>query len=75
MIRPAVDSAAANLRIATMPLAGLRIPPRVRTVPALRRRLRVAIISEPPQPVVIRHVRPNLGTPVSETQPAQSPRV
>ena len=75
MVRSSADTAALNLRIATMQLSGLRVPPRVRTVPALRRRLRVEVISEPPQPVIIRHVRQNLGTGISETQPSQSPRV
>lgn len=75
MVRNAADSAAMNLRMATMQLAGLRIPPRVRTVPVLRRRLPVTMISESAQPVIIRHVSQNLGSPVSETRPPQSPRV
>jgi hypothetical protein len=75
MVRTAADSAALNLRMATMQLSGLRVPPRIRTVPTLRRRLPVTAISEPPQPVIIRHVRQNLGSSVSETRPIQSPRV
>ena len=75
LVRNAADSAAMNLRMATLQLSGLRVPPRIRTVPNLRRRLPVTAISEPPQPVIIRHVGQNLGSPVSETRPPQSPRV
>lgn len=75
MVRTPADNAALNLRMATMQLAGLRIPPRVRTVPTLRRRLPVTVISEPPQPVIIRHVGQNLGSRVSETRPPQNRRV
>ena len=75
MVRNAVDSAALNLRMATMQLAGLRIPPRVRTVPTLRRRLPVTFVPESAQPVIMRHASQNLGSPVTETQPTQSPRV
>ncbi len=75
MVRPAVDSTTVNWRTAMIPLSGRRVPPRVRTIPALRRRLRVAIISDPPEPVIIRHVRPNLGTPANNPIPAQGPRV
>ena len=62
MVRTVSDNAAANLRMATMQLAGLRVPPRVRTVPPLRRKLPVTAVNEPVQPVIIRHVRQNLGT-------------
>jgi len=75
MVRNAADFAAMNLRMATMHLSGMRIPPRVRTVPSLRLRLSVAIISEPPQSVIIRQVAPNLDSPVTETRPSQSQRV
>lgn len=75
MVRNAVDSAAMNLRMATMQLTGLRLPPRVRTVPMLRRRLAVVFAAESAQPVIMRQSGQNLGTPVSETQPTQSPRV
>ena len=75
MVRNAVDSAAMNLRMATMQLTGLRLPPRVRTVPMLRRRLAVVFAAESAQPVIMRQSGQNLGTPVSETQPTQNPRV
>ena len=75
LVRTASDSAAMNLRMATMQLAGLRIPPRVRTVPMLRRRLAVVFVTESTQPVIMRHIAPNLGSPVTEMQPTQSPRV
>jgi len=44
-------------------------------VPMLRRRLPVVFVSESARPVKMRHVSQNLGSPVSETQPIQSPRV
>ncbi len=69
------DTAAMQLRLATMPLASLRVPPRVRTVPMLRRRLPVAFVNGSTQPVKIRHPSQNLGSPVNETRPSQSPRV
>jgi hypothetical protein len=74
-VRGAADFAAMNLRMATMQLAGMRVPPRVRTVPSLRRRLTVTEVSDPPQPIIIRHVVQNVGRQVNETRPIQSPRV
>jgi hypothetical protein len=71
-VRTTADNAAMNLRMATMQLAGLRIPPRVRTVPPLRRKLSVTAVAEPAQPVIIRHVRQNLGTPVGGPRLVQS---
>lgn len=64
-----------NLRMATMQLTGLRLPPRARAVPMLRRRLPVEFGSESAQPVKMRHHSQKLGSPVSETQPIQNPRV
>jgi hypothetical protein len=66
--------AAINLRMATIQLAGQRVPPRVRKVPAVRRRLPVTIFADAGQPVIIRHALQNLGSAVSEIQPSQSPR-
>ena len=66
--------AAINLRMATIHLAGLRVPPRVRKIPTVRRRLPVTMFPQEVQPVIIRHALQNLGSAVSETQPAQSPR-
>ena len=74
MVRNAFNSAESNLRMATMQLAGLRLPPRIRTVPTLRRRLPVEFVAETAQPVIMRHIGQNLGSPVTETQPTQSPR-
>lgn len=71
----AANNAAMQLRLAPLPLAGLRVGPRIRTVPMLRRRLPVAFVPESTQPVKIRHPRQNLGSPVNETRPSQSPRV
>jgi len=64
-----------NLRMATMQMAGIRIPPRVRTVPMLRHRLPVTFVAGAAEAVILRHVTQNLGSPVSEKQPTQSPRV
>ena len=75
MVRNAADFAAMNLRMATMHLTGMRIPPRVRTVPSLRLRLPVAVISSPPQQVIIRQIAQNLDSPVTGTRPNQSQRV
>jgi len=75
LVRNAADNAAMNLRMATMQLAGLRIPPRVRTVPRVRQRLPVAFVSASAQPVKIRHTSQNVGSPISETRPTQNPRV
>ncbi len=71
----AADNAAMQLRLVTMQLPGLRIAPRARTVPMLRRRLPVAFVPGSNRPVKIRHTSQNLGSPVTETQPTQSPRV
>jgi len=75
MVRNATDNAAMNLRMATMQLAGLRIPPRVRTVPRVRQRVPVVFVSASTRPVKIRHTSQNVGSPISETRPTQNPRV
>ena len=69
------DIAAMNLRMATMQITGLRVPPRIRTIPALRRRLAVTVIPETPQAVIIRHAVHNMDTTVNGTRPIQSQRV
>jgi len=67
--------AAINLRMATIQLAGLRVPPRARKVPTVRRRLPVTMFTHDAEPVIIRHALQNLGSvAVSETQPIQTPR-
>jgi hypothetical protein len=60
--------------MATIPLTGLRSPPRVRRIPTVRRRLPVTIIPDSAQSVIIRHARQNLGSAASETQPVQTQR-
>jgi len=60
--------------MATITLAGLRIPPRIRKIPTLRRRLPVTIFPQNPQPVIIRHILQNLGSAAGEMRPAQSPQ-
>jgi hypothetical protein len=67
--------AAINLRMATIQLAGLRVPPRAGKIPAVRRRLPVTVFPGAARPVIIRHALQNLGgAVVSEIQPSQSPR-
>jgi len=73
--RSANDFAAMNLRMATMQMTGLRLPPRVRTIPPLRRRLAVTIIPEAPVMVIIRHAVHNMDTSVTGTRPIQNQRV
>jgi hypothetical protein len=73
--RTAVDSAALNLRMATMHLAGLRVPPRVRTIPNVRRRLPVTIISGVPEVVAIRHSVQTLGSQMNQTPALRDQRV
>jgi hypothetical protein len=58
----AVKTAAMNLRMATIQSGGLRVPPRIRKVPALRRRLPITMLPEHSQPVIIRHTSQNLGS-------------
>jgi hypothetical protein len=72
--RDAANGAAMNLRMATMHMAGINVPPRVRAVPNVRRRLPVTIISEPPKEVIIRQAAPKIDTNVNETRQNQSPR-
>jgi hypothetical protein len=75
MVRNVSDGAAMNLRMATTQLAGIRIPPRVRTIPPMRRRLPVEVISEPAQVVNIRQAVPKPDTRITESVPIQNQRV
>ncbi len=72
MARSAADSAAMNLRTATLQMAGINLPPRVRPIPPLRRRLPVTIITDPPETVIIRHIAQSLDTSVIERRQIQS---
>lgn len=63
-----------NLRMATLQMAGIRVPPKVRTLPTLKKRLAVAITFEPPQVIEIRHAVPNMGTKVIQSRTLQGPR-
>jgi hypothetical protein len=74
MTRSPVDNAAMNLRLATMQMTGMRVPPRVRTIPHIRRRLSVTIISSPAETVIIRQAAPNLDTSF-QSRPVQDQRV
>lgn len=60
------------LRTVTMQMAGIRVPPRARTIPSLRRRLPVTVISEPPQNIVIRQIVPNMDNRVNGTRQVQN---
>jgi hypothetical protein len=68
------ETAVQNLRKAVIQLAGLRVAPRVRKIPTMRRRLSVLMVPASPQSVNIRHTSQNLGTAVSESQPVQNQR-
>jgi len=59
-----------SLRMASMQLASIGVPPRVQRVHQPRRRLQVQGVIEVPQPVKIRHASQNVGT-VSAELPAQ----
>ena len=74
MTRNAAESAAANLRMATMQLTGMRVPPRVRTIPSVRRKVPVTIITEPPEVVIVRHSVRNLDSPVHKSRPVHDQR-
>jgi hypothetical protein len=71
----ATTGLAAGLQMMPVPLTGLRPAPRVRKVPALRRRVPITMLPGPIQPVIIRHAAQDLGKAVSEIQPAQNQRV
>jgi hypothetical protein len=70
--RAAAQAAVMNLRMAMAQCVGLRVAPRVKKVPAVRRRLPVTMLPAPSQPVIIRHASQNLGSPHNEAQPARS---
>lgn len=72
VLRDATETTAVNLRNIPVQMAGMRVPPRVRTIPSLRRRLPVTVISEPPQTINIRQVAPNLGSRVNQTRQIQN---
>jgi hypothetical protein len=71
-VRNAAEVAATNLRLATIQLSGLHIPPQVRKIPLLRRRLLVTMIPQTAQPVMIRHTSQNLGSCLNGIQLIQS---
>lgn len=71
----AAETALRNLRAASVRLAGLRVPPRVRKVPLVRRRLPITMLPAATESVIIRHAAQNLGGAIRETQPVQSHRL
>jgi hypothetical protein len=64
-----------NLRSATLQMTGLRTPSRVRAIPSLRRRLEITIVGDQPETVIIRHIVPNVGTPVEAPRQIQNRRL
>jgi hypothetical protein len=74
-VQAAAEVAAMNSRMGTFPLAGLRLPPRVRKIPAVRRRLPITMVPEYAESVIIRHAGQNLGNAAGEIQPVQIQRV
>lgn len=70
----AAEVAVFNLRKAVIQLADLRLAPRVRKIPHVRRRLPVLMLPSSSQSVIIRHADPNLGSAVNESPPVQSQR-
>lgn len=75
VMRNAAEAATMNLRAATLQMAGMRTPSRVRTIPSLRRRLHVTVVSEPALSVNIRHVVQNVDSGVNETRRVERQRV
>jgi len=51
-----------NLRMASVQLASIGVPPRPQRVHQPRRRLQIQCATEVPQPVKIRHASQNLGS-------------
>jgi hypothetical protein len=74
MVRSAADNAAMNLRMATLQMTGIRMPPRVRTIPPMRRRLNVEFVSETPQVVKLKLSVPKMDTHVTKSVPIQTQR-
>lgn len=74
MVRSATDTAALHLRMATMQIAGIRVPPRVRTIPPLRRRLPVEFVFGTTEEVQVRPTAPRMDTLVTESVSIQSQR-
>jgi len=74
MTRNTTDSAVVNLRLATAQLRGTRIPPRVRAIPSLRRRVPITVVTGAPEVVNVRHAVQNMDTPVNKTLPLSNQR-
>jgi hypothetical protein len=72
--RPAAQIAAMNLHSVMSHITALRGTPRLKKPAPPRRRIAIVLLGGEPEPVKIRHIRQNLGSVVSETRMAQSPR-
>jgi hypothetical protein len=72
--RTPADSAVMHLRMVTQQLTGIRVPPRVRNIPNVRRRLTVTVISEPPMVVIVRQRVHNMDTPITKARPVRDQR-
>ena len=71
-VRSSAENAAMNLRLAAFHLAKMRVPPPLKTIQPLRRRLSFTLIPHLAQVVKIRHSIQNVGSQVSETRPIQT---
>ena len=71
MVRSARDSAAMKIQMPPLQFTGMRVPPRIRKIPILRRRLPVTMITDPPQTFNIRHSVKQFDTPVAESRLVQ----
>jgi len=71
-MRGVPDAAALNVRVTALQFAAIGVPPRAKRIHQPRRRLQIEGFSDIVQPVIIRHVRQNVGSVVSETRPVQS---
>ena len=72
--RPAAQVAAMNLQSVMNHISSVRLPPRLKKPAPPRRRIAIVMVGASPETVKIRHVFQNLGSPLTEIRPTQSPR-
>lgn len=73
LTQPAAQVASMNLRSAMSRISALPVLARRKTGEIVRRRIPIVMYGGSPEPVKIRHVSQNVGSPVRETLLAQSP--
>jgi hypothetical protein len=73
--RTAAETSALYFKTAAPHLTGLRLPPRIRKVPTLRRPVPIKMVPAESRAVNIRHIAQNLGAAVTKTQPVRNQRV